>query len=199
VPYRTTAKIKKDNVIYTVINPVSVLKAKAENIRVIPPDKEEKRNDLKHLLIACRTIPLFLHDLHLIATKKNEPKALRTILHNLFKALLSEKTAGVLNKVGINPEDLIPQELKTSPFDFIRKTIEYQLPRAIQSVKTARFKPGPPSITNQKQHNQQHKNRTTRNRNRDRSREYKPYMRPQKTPIQKPQNTSRQKATSKHG
>jgi hypothetical protein len=124
------AYLESEGVVYRVLDPVAMLKAKAANVRDIDQVGPPIRQDRAHLQLVARCVPEFLHDVHRNATADGtrEKEAL-AVISRAFKTLQSEKTAETLQAEGIAPSSLIPAEFKESPLLRVRRACTWQFPR----------------------------------------------------------------------
>ncbi len=123
------AYIKSAGVVYRVLDPVAMLKAKAANVRDIEQNDSSPRQDRLHLHLVARCVPEFLRDVHrnAVAEPSREKEAL-AVVSRAFKTLQHAKTVQTLRTEGIAPAALIPEELKESPLMRIRTAYQWQMP-----------------------------------------------------------------------
>lgn len=121
------AYIKSEGVVYRVLDPVAMLKAKAANVRDIDQVGPPLRQDRMHLQLVARCVPEFLRDVHrnAVADRTREKEAL-AVVSRAFKTLQNAKTAQTLQAEGIAPASLIPAELRESLLSRIRAAFEWQ-------------------------------------------------------------------------
>lgn len=123
-------KIERDGLIYQVLDPIAVLKAKATNIRKLNQEGPPPRNDRAHLKLIAQCVPLFLKESHDLATNKPEEReAFSKVISRIFQTLSDRHIVRIVINEGIQPISLIPSELKTSPIEKVRTTYEHQMPR----------------------------------------------------------------------
>ena len=124
---KAAAFIKSEGIIYRVLDPVAMLKAKAANIRDIGQAGPPPRQGRAHLHLIARCVPEFLRDVHqsAIADCNRERQAL-AVVRRAFKTLQNAKTSHILQLEGIAPATLIPGELRESPLARIRTAFEWQ-------------------------------------------------------------------------
>jgi hypothetical protein len=121
------AYVKSEGVVYRVLDPVAMLKAKTANVRDIDQVGPPVRQDRLHLQLIVRCVPEFLRDVHQSAVMdpSREKEAL-TVVSRAFKTLQNAKTAQTLQAEGLAPASLIPAELAASPLPRIRSAFEWQ-------------------------------------------------------------------------
>ena len=139
------AYIKSEGVVYRVLDPVAMLKAKAANVRDIDQVGPPLRQDRAHLQLVARCVPEFLRDVHrsAVADRTREKEAL-AVVSRAFKTLQNEKTAQTLRTEGIAPASMIPVEFKESPLPRIRAAFEWQfhlLEKPTRKVKAPEASP----------------------------------------------------------
>lgn len=139
------AYLESAGVVYRVLDPVAMLKAKAANVRDIDQVGPPLRQDRAHLQLVARCVPEFLHDVHRNATADGarEKEAL-SVVSRAFKTLQNAKTAETLRAEGIVPSSLIPAEFKESPLLRIRRACVWQFPRLEPATEKLRM---PDSVT----------------------------------------------------
>lgn len=127
---KRAASIEVGNVVYRVLDPVVMLKAKAANVRDLPQAGDVPRHDRPHLHLLARCVPLYLRDVHQAAVgKRMTEKDASTVVKHAFNTLQSPDTADVLMAEGISPAGLIPREWENSPLPRIRSAFEWQYAR----------------------------------------------------------------------
>lgn len=124
------AFIKADGVVYRVLDPVAMLKAKAANVRDIDQVGPPPRQDRLHLRILARCLPEFLRDVHqsAIADPAREKEAL-AVFSRAFRTLQHDRTAHTLAVESIDGASLMPPEFSESPLARIRAAYAWQMPR----------------------------------------------------------------------
>jgi hypothetical protein len=144
------AYIKSEGVVYRVLDPVAMLKAKTANVRDIDQVGPPVRQDLLHLQLIVRCVPEFLRDVHQSAvTDRGREKEALTVVSRAFKTLQNAKTAQTLQAEGILPASLIPCEFAESPLPRIRSAFEWQFrllagaAAAQTTAPTVRLAPAP--------------------------------------------------------
>ena len=113
---------------YRILDPVSLLKAKAANLRDFPQNGPTPRHDAVHLTLIADCLPRFLADVALNET--DNPEELRRQIKTVSRAFLvlqDPKIAATLEQIGIDPKTLIPESLKTSPNPKVRNAVEHQM------------------------------------------------------------------------
>ena len=112
---------------YRLLDPIVMLKAKAANVRDITQDGNPPRHDRIHLQLIARCVPLYLRGIHdgAVADPSMEKEAM-AIVSRAFKTLQNSKTAQTLQREGIIPASLIPQEFAESPLPRVRTAYEWQ-------------------------------------------------------------------------
>jgi hypothetical protein len=115
---------------YRVLDPISLLKAKAANVRDLDQAGPPERHDRAHLQLVARCWPLYLLRLHEMALARPEANdAVSHVFSRAFEVLQHRQTASTLATVGINRAALMPPSLGESPIDKIRRAYQWQLPR----------------------------------------------------------------------
>lgn len=144
------AYIKSEGVVYRVLDPVAMLKAKTANVRDIDQVGPPVRQDRLHLQLIVRCVPEFLRDVHQSAvTDRGREKEALTVVSRAFKTLQNAKTAQTSQAEGILPASLIPGEFAGSPLPRIRSAFEWQFrllagaTPAQTTVPTVRMAPAP--------------------------------------------------------
>ena len=123
-----SAYIKADGVVYRVLDPIAMLKAKAANVRDIPQDGSPPRQDRLHLQLIARCVPEFLRDIHAGAVAEStKGKQTLDVFSRAFKTLQNRKITHTLVQEGISPRSLLPLEFAESPLERIRKAFHWQL------------------------------------------------------------------------
>jgi hypothetical protein len=117
-------------VTFRVLDPVSLLKSKAANVRDLDQVGPPPRHDRPHLELIARCLPLYLRRLHegAVANPAVQGAAAR-VFSRAFETLLHRPTARTLQEVGIPRLELMPAELKSSPVEKIRAAYAWQWPR----------------------------------------------------------------------
>ncbi len=143
-----SAYIESEGVVYRVLDPVAMLKAKAANVRDIDQVGPPLRQDRMHLQLIARCVPDFIRDVHrdAVAAPAREKEAL-IVVSRAFKTLQNEQTALSLHAEGIAPASLIPVELKESPLPRIRTAFEWQFRLLQRSAKKLRAPEPAPSVS----------------------------------------------------
>lgn len=141
------AYIKSAGVVYRVLDPVAMLKAKAANVRDIDQAGPPPRQDRVHLQLVARCVPAFLRDVHqnAVSDPAREKEAL-AVVSRAFKTLQNEKTAQTLHAEGIAPTSLIPVEFKESPLARIRAAFAWQFRLLERPAKKAKAPEAAPAI-----------------------------------------------------
>ncbi len=125
-----TVELVLGEVTYTVLDPVSLLKAKASNVRDLDQVGPPPRQDSSHLQLVARCLPIYLRQIHAQALENpSAQKKVAATFSRAFAALTDRKTREGLAKAGIDPVSLIPEEFMTSPIAPIAKAYHFQLPR----------------------------------------------------------------------
>lgn len=129
------AYVKIDEIVYRALDPVTMLKAKAANVRDLKQDENPPRHDREHLQLLAKCVPHYLREVHSQAVE-NPPteKAALAVVSHAFKTLQNAKTASTLRAEGIVPATLIPDEWSQSVLPRIRLAYRWQYP---QLAKTA--------------------------------------------------------------
>ena len=148
---QAAAYVKSDGVTYRVLDPVTMLKAKAANVRDIDQTGIPPRQDRLHLQLVARCVPEFLREVHRDAvTEPNREKDSLAVISRAFKTLQHPKTALTLQAEGIAPASLIPRELAESPLLRVRTAYAWQfrllagVGKSVETVEEPR--PSPPSV-----------------------------------------------------
>ena len=144
------AYIKSEGVVFRVLDPVAMLKAKTANVRDIDQVGPPVRQDRLHLQLIVRCVPEFLRDVHQSAVKdRHREKETLAVVSRAFKTLQNAKTAQTLQAEGILPANLIPADFAESPLPRIRSAFEWQFrllagaPPAQTTAATVRLAPAP--------------------------------------------------------
>lgn len=128
-------KIERDGLIYQVLDPIAVLKAKATNIRKLNQEGPPPRHDRAHLKLIAQCVPLFLKDSHELAINKPEEReTFAKTVSRIFRTLSDRHIVRVVINEGIQPISLIPSELNNSPIEKARTTYEHQMPRLVEFI-----------------------------------------------------------------
>jgi len=134
-----TAMIEKDGAKYRVLDPVAILKSKAVNVRELDQVGPPPRQDRQHLRIIAQCVGPFLRDAHAQAI---EDPTLHTqyakVVSRAFRTLSDKRTLSTLLNEGVDPLDLLPDELKKSEIDKVHVAFEHQLPRLQQLITEIR-------------------------------------------------------------
>ena len=142
------AYVKMDGVLYRALDPVTMLKAKAANVRDINQEGSSPRHDRPHLQLIARCVPLYLREVHALATEKPElEKESLAVISRAFKTLQDAKTAQTLLVEGIAPASLIPAELAESTLPRIRAAFDWQYRLLAQPAKEIHPTPSPSVAT----------------------------------------------------
>lgn len=138
------AYLKSEGVVYRVLDPIAMLKAKAANVRDIDQIGPPPRQDRVHLQLVARCVPEFLRDVYrsAVADRAREKEAL-AVVSRAFKTLQNEKVAHTLQSEGIVPASLIPAELETSLLPRLRAAFEWQFPQLARPSNKLK----PPDVT----------------------------------------------------
>ena len=118
-----------DGVTYRLLDPVTMLKAKAANVRDIRQDDVPPRNDRAHLSIIAKCVPRYLADIKLKA--EVSPDFERTaveIFMRLYRTLQDPKFAPTFRAEGIPPSDLLPADLRQGLGERMAKLHAFQWP-----------------------------------------------------------------------
>ena len=139
------AYIESEGVVYRVLDPIAMLKAKAANVRDIKQDGDPPRQDRQHLHLLARCLPRFLTEVHQNAVAEpNQEKDSLAVVSRAFKTLQHPKTAQTLVTEGIAPASLIPAELAESPLPRIRSAYAWQF--RLLAGPEERMRPKSPSV-----------------------------------------------------
>ncbi len=144
---QAAAYVKSEGVIYRVLDPITMLKAKAANVRDIDQNGIPPRQDRLHLQLVARCVPEFLREVYrdAVSDPSREKNAL-AVISRTFKTLQQSKTAQTLLAEGIAPASLIPSELAESPLPRIRAAYGWQFRLLIKSTASVEEpRPTPPS------------------------------------------------------
>jgi hypothetical protein len=113
-----------------VLDPVSLLKSKAANVRDLDQIGPPPRHDRAHLELIARCLPLYLRRLHAGAlANPTVQSAAARVFSRAFETLLHRPTARTLHEVGIPRVNLMPDEFQQSPIEKIRTPYTWQWPR----------------------------------------------------------------------
>lgn len=117
-------------VTFRVLDPVSLLKSKAANVRDLDQIGPPPRHDRAHLELIARCLPLYLRRLHAGAlANPTVQSAAARVFSRAFETLLHRPTARTLHEVGIPRVNLMPDEFQQSPIEKIRTAYTWQWPR----------------------------------------------------------------------
>ncbi len=132
------AEIEQDGVKYRTLDPVAMLKAKAANVRELDQTGPPPRQDRAHLHIIAQCVAPFLRDAHQQAVSDPvlHDECAKTISRT-FQTLSDRHTLKTLLAEGIQPQALIPAELKDSPIEKVRMAFEHQMPRLEKTAATS--------------------------------------------------------------
>jgi hypothetical protein len=135
------AYIKSEGVLYRVLDPVAMLKAKAANVRDIDQVGPPPRQDRLHLQLLAQCLPRFLSEVHqrAIAQPGLEKESL-AVVSRAFKTLQQSKINQTLVAEDIAPASLIPAELAESPLPRIRSAYTWQIRLLAGAEERMRFK-----------------------------------------------------------
>jgi hypothetical protein len=130
---KAVEEIEYAGIIFRVLDPIALLKAKAANVRDLDQQGPPERHDRMHLQLVARCWPLYLGRIHAeaIANPLAQNPAAR-VFSRAFETLIHRQTAGTLAKEGIERETLMPSELSESPIEKIRNAYKWQFPRLKQ-------------------------------------------------------------------
>lgn len=121
------AYVKMEGVLYRALDPVTMLKAKAANVRDINQEGTSPRHDRPHLQLIARCVPLYLREVHALAIEKPAlEKESLSVISRAFKTLQNPRTMQTLQAEGIAPTSLIPAELAESSLPRIRAAFDWQ-------------------------------------------------------------------------
>ncbi len=135
---------------YRLLDPISMLKAKAYNLFHFKQDGEPPRHDAQHLQLISHCVPMYLqssHDLWLEASAANDPRApelakgLATDVSRTFAILTDRAFAPTILRAGVDPRSIIPAAFAESPEPRIAKACLHQMPRidlALEKPKNSR-------------------------------------------------------------
>ncbi len=147
------AYVKMDGVLYRALDPVTMLKAKAANVRDINQEGASPRHDRPHLQLIARCVPLYLREVHALSVEKPElEKESLSVISRAFKTLQEAKTAQTLRAEGIAPASLIPTELAKSTLPRIRAAFDWQYRLLAQPEKEIHPAPSPSVATRPAEH-----------------------------------------------
>ncbi len=121
------AYVKMDGVLYRALDPVTMLKAKAANVRDIDQGGAAPRHDRPHLHLIAQCVPPYLREVHALAVSNPDTeKESLAVISRAFKTLQQARTAQTLHAEGIAPATLMPVEFAESPFPRVRAAFEWQ-------------------------------------------------------------------------
>ncbi len=142
------AYVKMDGVLYRALDPVTMLKAKAANVRDLNQEGASPRHDRPHLQLIARCVPLYLREIHALAVEKPAlEKESLAVINRAFKTLQDAKTAQTLLAEGIAPASLIPPELAESTLPRIRAAFDWQYRLLARPEKEIHSTPSPSVAT----------------------------------------------------
>lgn len=150
---QAAAYVKSDGVIYRVLDPITMLKAKAANVRDIDQNGTPPRQDRLHLRLVARCVPEFLLEVYrdAVSDPSRERNSL-AVISRAFKTLQQPKTAQTLQVEGIAPASLIPAELAESTLPRIRAAFDWQYRLLLRSEKEIHPTPSPNVATRPTNH-----------------------------------------------
>jgi hypothetical protein len=125
-----TVELALGGAIYKVLDPIALLKAKAANVRDLDQVGPPPRQDINHLQLVARCLPIYLRQIH--AQAQENPAAQKKVaatFSRAFAALTDRRTREGLIKAEIDLVPLIPLELATSAIAPVANTYRHQLPR----------------------------------------------------------------------
>lgn len=109
-------------------SPICLLKAKLANVDQI---NQEGRQDVKHVTILFRVLPLYLHDVgQSVADGRRMEREFVSILNELLAVITSEHAARILKECGLQPKNLFSM-LENSKLPKVGSFLEHQLPRRL--------------------------------------------------------------------
>ncbi|EIP98718.1 hypothetical protein OpiT1DRAFT_03185 [Opitutaceae bacterium TAV1] len=129
------AAIDYGGAVYRLLDPISLLKAKAANVRTIRQDGEPPRHDREHLRLVAQCFPKYLCDTVSAAVGGGfeDERDAKVTISRAFAVLQDSKTARVLLAEEISPASLMPPELADCPIEPIRRAYQHQMPRLLQA------------------------------------------------------------------
>ena len=135
------ATTELDGVTYRSLDPVVMLKAKAANVRDIKQDDVPPRNDREHLSIIARCVPRYLEDIKAKAEQTPEfERAAVQIFMRLYRTLEDRRFVPTLRAEGITPASLLPDELRNTAVDRLKRMHAFQWP-LVEKAWTAQIAP----------------------------------------------------------
>jgi hypothetical protein len=137
------AYVKMDGVLYRALDPVTILKAKAANVRDIDQGGAAPRHDRPHLHLIAQCVPPYLREVHALAVSNPAAeKESLAVISRAFKTLQHARTAVTLQAEGIAPAGLMPAEFADSPLPRVRAAFEWQYRLLPQSAAVSLPSPG---------------------------------------------------------
>ncbi|AHF90501.1 hypothetical protein OPIT5_10080 [Opitutaceae bacterium TAV5] len=129
------ATVEHAGVVYQLLDPIALLKAKAANVRTLRQDDDPPRHDREHLRLVARCFPLYLRDMvaGAVGGDQEDVRNAKVTISRAFAVLQDSKTARVLLAEGISPASLMPPELADCPIEPIRRAYQHQMPRLLQA------------------------------------------------------------------
>jgi hypothetical protein len=125
-----TVELALGGATYKVLDPIALLKAKAANVRDLDQVGPPPRQDINHLELVARCLPIYLRQIHAQALENpTGQKKVAATFSRAFAALTDRRTREGLSKAVIDPLSLIPPELATSAIAPIANAYRHQLPR----------------------------------------------------------------------
>jgi hypothetical protein len=123
-------ELEYGGVIYRLLDPIVLLKAKAANVRDLNQSGPPERHDRQHLQLIARCWPPYLASIHAkaLASPEAQPAAVR-IFSRAFAVLQHRATAATLAAEGIDRLALMPADMADSPVEKIRNAYSWQLPK----------------------------------------------------------------------
>lgn len=142
------AYVKMDGVLYRALDPVTMLKAKAANVRDISQEGASPRHDRPHLQLIARCVPHYLREVHALAVENPAvEKESLAVISRAFKTLQNARTAQTLQAEGIAPASLMPAEFAESTLPRIRVAFGWQYRLLAQREKEVSPTPSPSVAT----------------------------------------------------
>lgn len=136
---KNVVEIEYNGVVYRLLDPIAMLKAKLENIKTLKQDDDPPRNDRLHLQLISACVPEYIStlikDAELLTT--DHQTAIKTAsdsLNRLIDILTNKRYVPLLQNEGIAPRLLVPDSARNCKLDKIRKIMIYQFPRICEDI-----------------------------------------------------------------
>ena len=121
-------QVGEQGVSVRVPSPLTLLKAKLSNVDQI---NQEGRQDVKHVTILFRVLPLYLHDVgQSVVSGRRKEREFVSILDDLLVVLTKKHANRIFKECGLQPKSLFSM-LEHSELPKVSSFIKHQLPRRL--------------------------------------------------------------------